>query len=252
MLDYLLSGQYAPSIFCGDDAFQYVRTEGDMSQFPGLSFDLMIASIPDYWKAYISTEYYKNTEDPDKRQIGGDTGSASGKCDGQSIAAIMMSPTTGKIADWLLLCPDLIRKWLEGDSDADEDSDLEGAPDPRSLSDYKKLDLEDMLDRPLDEIMSHTPEGTLLHELTHSRQIFTIDNQFVSHGGNAPDARVYRELERTGQLGKALNVDAHGNYVDTHAFLRKFIPVVLMVFSAKYEDFEHDRRCGGRTRHSRV
>ncbi|KAJ5182960.1 hypothetical protein N7492_000576 [Penicillium capsulatum] len=205
LLDFAFSGFYSPVIFCTDEAFKYVRTEGQK-------------------------KFFQNTHDPEQREVKGKAGTPKGLCDDYPTRGLMMYPTTGEMADWMLLCPALLNQWLgihsdpdpgpdsNSDSDWDSESDLDLDPPVhrRYISQYRELGLADLIDRHLDEIMTLTPEGTLGHELTHSAQIFTLDPNIEQIMGDLKQEDLFQQLQQSGHIFNLLSTNEQGQLINTY------------------------------------
>lgn len=191
--EFAFSGTYAPTIFCSDEYFEYVRTEGDRSKSPN--------PLESRANSFLMIGYYKNIQEIQQRETFVTFGDETGVCGGDSgTSAVMLYPRTGQVKDWMVICPFMFGRWLGSKSESDMESDLESdSPSDSSsdspsesqsepelglryLSEYRVLPLENLLGRHIDDIINETPEGYILHELSHSGIIFNLLD--VDHNGN--------------------------------------------------------------------
>ncbi|KAJ5570174.1 uncharacterized protein N7459_009604 [Penicillium hispanicum] len=144
---HAFSGSYSPTIFCSDKAFEYVRTEGNRA-------------------------VYKNTRDPDQREVNVEDGQQAGICykenqneEGHQSAMMLYPP--GNNADWMLICPVCFNRWKLPGSEPEKGSES----DYGHISDWKSVPREVMSGDSLKDIFEKTVEGIVLHELSHTGAI---------------------------------------------------------------------------------
>lgn len=183
IIDFAFSGTYAPIIYCSDEFFEYVRTEGNRSKSPDLS-ESGANSIS-------IIDYYKNIQEIEQTETFVDGfGDETGVCGDGGTSGVMLYPRTGPVKDWIVICPSMFGRWFESKSESDMESDSGSNTGLglRYLSEYRDLPLEKLIDRHIDDMMNETPEGLILHELSHSGIIFSLLD--VDHNGNQKKARI--------------------------------------------------------------
>lgn len=168
LLSVVYSGDYAPSIYCDDEALHLEEKEenGEGKLRPLFALLVHHGRVDRvYCYYFFSTNIprvlaiFINTEDDEEREFSMMIGDHDALCDDPTIFAALQTPDDDRISndDWIFFCPRAFEAW--------SNDNLVGLHNkPVSLVEGQALD----------GILSKSPEANLFHELTHSADIFSI------------------------------------------------------------------------------